>query len=172
LKSITLLRHAKAVPYEEGVDDHARPLNPRGRAAATAIGRERGLSLPDFVLCSSARRTRETWELIRQGWEAPPASEITDDLYMADLPDLLRRIATLPAGLESVWLIGHNPGLHDLARHFARNAPLTAAASELDRHFPTAARAVLIADADRWPDAEDASCRLAAFVLPEREDSK
>ena len=63
LKKLTLLRHAKAVPALPGIDDHARPLNGRGRRAAAQVGIETAGARPDLVLCSSATRTRETWEL-------------------------------------------------------------------------------------------------------------
>jgi phosphohistidine phosphatase len=172
LKSITLLRHAKAVPFEDGIDDHARPLNARGRAAASAIGQERSLLLPELVLCSGARRTRETWDLIRQSWTTPPPAEITDALYLVEAPALMAMLMDLPPKFRSVWIIGHNPGLHDLARQFARRAPATPAGAALEQHFPTAARATFAVDADRWAALAEAPCRLTAYVIPDRQNTK
>jgi phosphohistidine phosphatase len=111
MKRLYLLRHAKSSWDDPELADHERPLSARGRRAADAIGahmREHGIE-PQLVLCSSATRTRET--LARIGL----SGEIEPGLYGASASELLARVRELPPSLESVLLIGHNPGIHDVA---------------------------------------------------------
>src|SRR5262245_5412800 len=111
MKRLYLLRHAKSSWDDESLADHDRPLSARGRRAADAIGtylREHGIE-PELILCSSSTRTRET--LARIGLDG----EIERDLYGASASELLARVSELPPSLGSVMLIGHNPGMHDLA---------------------------------------------------------
>jgi phosphohistidine phosphatase len=162
LKKLTLLRHAKAVPALPGVDDHARPLNGRGRRAAAQVGIETAGARPDLVLCSTAVRTRETWEMLNRAWEALPPVLIEDALYLAEPEALLARLRALPATLDHAWLIGHNPGLHDLAAELAHGvAPVT--------DFPTAARARLEFDAADWAALGTAAARRVDVFLPARD---
>jgi len=111
MKRLYLLRHAKSSWDDPELADHERPLSARGRRAADAIGdhmREHGIQ-PQLVLCSSSARTRET--LARIGL----SGEVERDLYGASASELLARVRELSPRLESVLLIGHNPGMHDLA---------------------------------------------------------
>jgi phosphohistidine phosphatase len=138
LKTLYILRHAKA-EAESRDGDAERPLMKRGRKAAAAMG-EYLASLtpaPRLVLCSTSLRTRETLEAIRPALHPAPQTLFEDLLYLAGTSRLLDRLQRLPEPAESVLLIGHNPGLHQLA------AALASAASELADGFPTAALAVL-----------------------------
>src|SRR3954463_5061652 len=91
-----LLRHAKSV-RDETSDDHKRPLNRRGRDASRRIGENLQLKIGkvDLVLCSSARRTRETAELVLAGLKPVPRILYEDELYLADAKTLLRRLQGL-----------------------------------------------------------------------------
>lgn len=138
-----LLRHAKS-SWKDDVEDHQRPLSRRGREAARGLGR----SLPnlaggiDLVLCSSAARTRETLDLALAGFAVRPRSSIEDALYLASCDELLKRLRRLDEADGNVLLIGHNPGLHELAVALAEpDAPLARALAS--GKFPTAARASL-----------------------------
>jgi phosphohistidine phosphatase len=131
-----LLRHAKSSWDEPGLADHDRPLAPRGRRAAKAMGRylrEQGIE-PDLVLCSSATRARQT--LKRLGLAD---ARIEPDLYAADAATLRRFIPET----ASVMLIGHNPGLQDLALSLVRSGPRLV---ELAAKFPTGALATIELD--------------------------
>ena len=111
MKRLYLLRHAKSSWDDPELADHERPLSARGRRAADAIGnylREHGIE-PELVLCSSAARTRETLERIGL------SGEVERELYGASASELLARVRELPPSLGSVLLIGHNPGMHDVA---------------------------------------------------------
>jgi len=136
-----LLRHAKSA-VDEALEDHERPLTRRGREAARRVGESlpRALGAIDLVLCSTAVRTRETAELVLAGFTAPPPVRFEDALYLAGRALLLRRLAGLDGSLGAVLLIGHNPGLHELALALASpDSPRYRALAS--GKFPTTARA-------------------------------
>lgn len=151
MKRLYLLRHAKSSWDDPGLADHDRPLSGRGRRAADAIGRHlRAHAIePELVLCSSSMRTRET--LARIGLEADPERA----LYGADANELIARLREVPRGVESVLVIGHNPGMHDLA---------LALTGEPDGKYPTGALAVI--DLDDWSTIAPGCGRMIDFVRP------
>src|SRR5262245_44601166 len=115
-----LLRHAKS-SWKEEVEDHERRLNRRGREAARRVGQAlpAAVGAIDLVLCSSARRTRETMELVVAAFPAAPLSVLEDELYEASKGELTDRLRRLDEEIGNVLLIGHNPGLHELAMAIA-----------------------------------------------------
>jgi len=138
LKTLYILRHAKAA--SEGSDgDAARPLAKRGRKAARIMGDYlAGLApAPEWVLCSSALRTRETLDQVLSSLDPTPRVLYEDELYLATAGRLIERLQRLPSEVASVLLVGHNPGLHQLA------VTLAGARNGLTEGFPTAALAVL-----------------------------
>ena len=166
VKSLYLLRHAKAAAGEIGQEDHARPLTGRGRRAADRVGdalEQRG-ELPDFVLCSSSRRTRETLEHVLDRIRARPRVLIESDLYLADGGVLLERVRTLPDDVSFAMLVGHNPGIADLADALVTRGSHEAR-QRLARKFPTGALAILHLDVARWDETEQGA-ELAAFIVP------
>jgi phosphohistidine phosphatase len=123
LRQLLLLRHAKAAPHTSDASDHARPLDPRGRADAAAMRsamRARGLA-PEVVLVSSARRTLQTLEAL-EPWDDMPLIEPMDSLYMAGPEQILAALRQLGPSVRSAMVIGHNPGLHETARLLADGA--------------------------------------------------
>ncbi len=116
MRQLLLLRHAKSSWDEPHLSDHARALNMRGRHAAAAMAHEmRRLGLlPDLVLVSSARRTLQTLAAL-EPWDEPPRIEPMDALYLAPASDLLEVLRSASPTSRCVLLVGHNPGLHDLA---------------------------------------------------------
>jgi phosphohistidine phosphatase len=136
-----LLRHAKST-WVENVEDRERKLNGRGRDEAERVS----ASLPgaigplDLVLCSAARRTRETAALVLADFAPAPRVEFEEGLYLAGAAALLDRLSRLAEADGSVLVIGHNPGLHELALDLA--APDSPGYAELSGgKFPTAVRA-------------------------------
>lgn len=141
-----LLRHAKS-DRDQPVEDKDRHLSRRGREAARRVAESlpEAIGALDLVLCSSASRTRETAELALRGYASPPRIRYEDGLYLAGAAALLRRLRQLDEAAGAVLVIGHNPGLHELA------ALLAAPHSPLYRDlaggkFPTAARASFAVD--------------------------
>jgi phosphohistidine phosphatase len=116
MSELWLLRHAKAVQQQDG-EDRDRPLAAKGEAAMREISAwatEMGLA-PGLVLCSSAARTRQTLALLTPVLAGRPEIKFEDGLYLADAERLLLRLRRVPAKCASVLLVGHNPGLHELA---------------------------------------------------------
>ena len=141
-KTLHLLRHAKSSWDDSQLEDRDRPLNSRGRKAASRIGRllrERALAI-DLVLCSSSARTRETAKLVFAELTNPPTISFLDELYHASphqIVDLLSRVAE-PA--QFVMAIGHNPGFEEFLENLIGDAI----------HFPTAGLATIELEIDRW----------------------
>jgi len=158
-----LLRHAKS-SYPEAAEDHERPLSRRGREAARRVGESlpAALGALDLVLCSPALRTRETAELALAGFAAPARILYEDALYLAGRAALLRRLRRLDESAGAVLVIGHNPGLHELALALAGadspRYPALAAGK-----FPTTARASFAIDRP-WTDLARSRHALIDYV--------
>lgn len=169
MRQLLLFRHAKSSWDDARLTDHARPLNLRGRKAADAMAaemRELGLA-PDVVLVSSARRTLQTLEAL-QPLDGSPIIEVMDDLYLAPWPAMLDVLRRLPQTARSAMVIGHNPGLHDLALALlgpAGAALGSAAAQRLAAGFPTGALAEFTLAAP-WGQLGEGGGRLVRFLAP------
>ncbi|GIL39330.1 SixA phosphatase family protein [Roseiterribacter gracilis] len=164
MKSLTLLRHAKSSSDDPGLSDFDRPLNARGVAAATAIGRHLHAHRVQFdtVLVSAARRTVETWTLLAAELEHPPAPTVERTLYLCGRRALLTRIRALPEDAASVLVVAHNPDLHEIASALAADGDPVELA-RMHQHFPTGAMAVLRFDG-AWSKLAEAS--LDSYVVP------
>lgn len=165
MRRLLLLRHAKSA-YPQGVGDIDRPLNPRGREAAPLMGAyiARESLTPDHAMVSPARRTQETWELVRG--ELPETSvETVPSIYEAPAGRILDAIRSAPAEATSLLVIGHNPGLGDLALRLVGEGPKELR-NDLREKFPTAALAVLEFDAEGWESIAEGGGRLTRFVRP------
>ena len=165
MRTLYLLRHAKSSWDDPTLPDAKRPLAPRGRRDGKRIAehlRRQGIE-PELVLCSSAARTRETLELLRPALGGATVV-VEDELYGASADRLLARVRLVPDEVGSVLVIGHNPGLHELA------LALASAGDELERleqKFPTAALATL-EPAQPWSRVEPRGATLAAYVVPKQ----
>ena len=158
-----LLRHAKS-GVDETAEDHERRLSRRGREAARRVAEslEAALGGLDLVLCSTALRTRETAELVLAGFAAPPRILHEDALYLAGRAVLLRRLRRLDESAGSVMVIGHNPGLHELALALA--APDSPRFQALAAgKFPTTARASFAIESP-WASLEQSRHALTQYV--------
>jgi phosphohistidine phosphatase len=171
-RRLMLLRHAKSDWPD--VPDVDRPLAKRGRRDAPAVGRwlrGRGYR-PDTVICSIARRTRQTWDLVAPELGGSPSVTFEPRAYGASALTLLYLLRELPGTCRTALLIGHNPAIEDLATHLAQPpaaathpAEAPAAASAPGLRFPTAAVAVLEFTGD-WPDLAPGQAHLLAFATP------
>ena len=119
-RRLMLLRHAKS-DWPDDVPDQERPLAKRGRRDAPVVGRWlRGHGyLPDTVICSVARRTRQTWELVAPELGGSPSVTFEPRAYAASALTLLYLARELPGTCRAALLIGHNPGIEELAAHLA-----------------------------------------------------
>lgn len=163
---LILLRHAKS-DWPEGVADHERPLNGRGRRAAPLMGEamaERGY-VPERALVSSAKRTQETWALARAAAPLLPAGLEEARLYHASVGMLMAVIGKASEKTQSLALVGHNPGMEALAAGLVAEGP-PAQWRRLSAKYPTGALAVIDCDIARWRDIRPKCGRLVAFLTP------
>jgi phosphohistidine phosphatase len=166
MKTLHLLRHAKSSTKDK-VEDHERPLSRRGREAARRIAKHlpARVGTLDLVLCSSALRTRETLELALADFVPQPRCLIEGELYLASQQRLTGRLRRLDARDANVLLIGHNPGLHELAIALAESGSGDFRALASGK-FPTGACASFHIPAD-WSALGDSRQELIAYFTPE-----
>jgi phosphohistidine phosphatase len=163
-RQLILLRHAKSDWPD--VPDRERPLAKRGRRDAPRIGRwlnEQGYR-PDVVVCSVARRTRQTWDLVAPELDGSPAVRFEPRAYAASALTLLYLVQELPSRYRTAMLIAHNPGLSELATNLAAPAP-AGNGPRPGISLPTAAVAVFEFQSD-WPAVTSAQPRLIAHTTP------
>ena len=167
---LLILRHAKSA-RPPATDDFARPLCDEGEAAAPAIGAwisAHGYE-PALVLCSSARRSKDTLALVLPKFTSKPEIHYQRALYLAASPALLQNVRSAPS-LSPLMLVGHNPGLQELGEMLlSRRQPGKKAvkrADEFARKFPTAALLVIDFPIDVWFALQPGSGILAEFVRP------
>ncbi len=160
-RTLILMRHGKS-GYPAGVDDHDRPLAPRGQREAGLAGEWLRATQPpiDAVRCSTATRTRQT--LTATGVGAPVVFE--RGIYEASPRTLIELIQLSDDDVQTLLLIGHAPGMPWTAWELAGNRD-SAAAVELSRKFPTSALAVLTFDRP-WSQVDEGAGELVTFHIP------
>lgn len=166
MRRLILLRHAKS-DWPEGIADLERPLSARGRGAAPLMGRylaREGL-VPDRVLVSPARRTRETWDLVCAEVDGIPQPVSEPRIYEASAARLLGVLREQPDACHTLLLIGHNPGFEGLADTLVQHGS-AAARGAMEEKFPTGAVAVIDLPVDKWAEIVPETGRLDRFVTP------
>ena len=168
MRVLYLLRHAKSSWADDTLADHERPLAERGvRNAKRMAAHLLDVQVePELVLCSSAVRTRQTLDLVQPSIRDAPVG-IEDGLYGATAETLLERLRAVPESVDSVLLIGHNPGLHDLAVLLAASGPRL---DELTTKFPTGALATLELDSRTWLSVHHGDATLVDYAIPRQFD--
>ena len=171
MKRLLLLRHAKAVPGTTKSGDHGRPLNERGKLDAPRMGiaMQHKRYLPDRVLCSTAKRTLETWEHVAPELDSKPEVTFSDELYLAPWKLIANMVRAQPKTANVVLVIGHNPGLEECARALARKPKTDDEHKRLDtlnEKFPTSALAVLDFDTEIWTEIASGTGVLTDFIRP------
>lgn len=168
MKRTILFRHAKSAWDDPDLPDHDRPLNERGRRAAPLMGAwlaQKGFA-PDHVICSSSRRTQQTWALAASALGADAAPPTTEQrLYHADPGAMLDLLRACPAQAATVALIGHQPGLSGFARKLSAE-PVAPACARAFQNFPTASVAVIDFDVQDWDQVNWGLGHFHAFAMP------
>lgn len=165
MRRVYLLRHAKSSWKDRSLADRDRPLAGRGKRAAQAVAghiEAEGIR-PDLVLCSPARRSRETLERVEAAFGDRVEARFEEALYGASEAELRARLRALPPEVDSVMIVGHNPGLEDLALALASEG---AERARMEEKYPTAALATIDLSADDWGAIEQGSGELIAYVRP------
>ena len=171
MKTLYILRHAKSDWSDLSLSDHDRSLNARGRDAATKIGTfclAKGYA-PDLVLCSTAARTRETLMHVQKAGGFDWQVQYEKDLYLAPSHTMISMIRLAGQNKNSLMLIAHNPGIHDLVLRLVRDAQPADMAS-LRAKYPTGALAEISFSIDNFADLRLGSGRLQSYITPKTLD--
>jgi phosphohistidine phosphatase len=166
-RRLILLRHAKSA-WPDGLPDHDRPLAPRGRRDAPAAGRwlRKSGYVPDRVLCSTATRARETWQLAEEKLGAHPPIALEDRVYGASSADLLALARQTSVDVDTLLIVGHEPAIRELTLELASDQRGDAEAyGRVRAKYPTAAIAVLSMPGN-WPELSPGQAQLAHFATP------
>jgi phosphohistidine phosphatase SixA/CHAD domain-containing protein len=167
VKTLLLLRHAKSSWDDPELDDAERPLAPRGEKTAPKMGRilRREVGWPDLVLCSSATRARQTWDRAAGTSRNGVPTQTLGELYLATPEQLLATLRQAPDSARRLLLVGHNPGLAQLAGQLC-GAGEADALHRMAEKFPTAALAEIRLNIERWAEIAPGRGRLTRFVTP------
>jgi phosphohistidine phosphatase len=166
MKILTLLRHAKSGWDDPVTRDFDRPLNPRGRRAARTVGAEmkaQGLAF-DLVLASPARRVIETLAEVAAGYGGLEP-EYDERLYLASPATLLDIVRHAPDRVDRLLLVGHNPGMEELALSLARRDG-DGLRGEVAVKYPTGTVAEIELPGDGWDDVREGVGRIVRFIRP------
>ncbi len=169
MRRLILFRHAKSSWSDPTLADHDRPLSKRGKRDAPVMARflrERGF-VPARIICSTAVRTRETLRLALPGLldVGVPAITFSGAIYEAPVDAILQAVARADRDDNTVMIVGHNPGLEDVAGLLI-GAGRTQDRARLAAKFPSAAVAVIDFEAQTWSRLRPHSGTLVAFAGP------
>ncbi len=162
-KTLVLMRHSKAAQGLGG-PDHDRRLTERGHRDAESAGawlREQGL-VPDLVICSTAVRTRQTWDAACHGGAQAEFVEFRKKVYHGDAGEVLETIREDGADMSTILVVGHNPAMAELTSLLADGEGSSEAHEALSAGFATTGLAVLKCTAD-WAALEPGGCELLRF---------
>jgi phosphohistidine phosphatase len=166
MRRLMLLRHAKTERAEPGERDRDRKLTKRGRADAPIIGAymaRHGLT-PDLAMVSPARRAQETWTLLAAAFAKAPRVADEERIYNADVDSLIEVIGETRAA-RSLLIVGHNPGLHDLAMQLIASGNVEPR-QQVAEKLPTSGLVVIELPFDDWSRVHPHAGRLERFVTP------
>ncbi len=166
MRRLLLLRHGKADRHSAG-GDRERPLTRRGLEDARRVGEHlEGLGLtPQLAVASNARRARQTLEQALEAFPEHVAHLIENTIYNATADHLLEILRQSPDRVETLLVVGHNPGFSELAIALA-GAGEAQALQRMRAKYPTAALAVLELPTESWAQAAFGGATLASFVTP------
>jgi phosphohistidine phosphatase len=156
MKKLLLLRHAKSSWDDVSLPDFDRPLNERGQRAAPLVGkfmREKKIR-PDLVICSPAKRTRETIALVLKAAGIEPPLRYDERIYEASVGQLVEVVSQIEDDKTEVMLVGHNPGFENLLERFTGETV----------RIPTATLARIALNAEKWSEAAIMRGQLELFV--------
>ncbi len=167
MNTLYLLRHSNAGPGGIDLRDKDRPLSDQGLQTCQTIATQMQDDniKPDLVICSSALRTRQTLEAIRFIWETLPETIFEDSIYEAFTADIIATIAQHTSTHKNIMVIGHNPGLQDLALQLS-NSPASNAYKEAIMDFSPGCMAKLSADDYAWSDITPRKFTFLKFYRP------
>jgi phosphohistidine phosphatase len=161
VRRLTLMRHANAQWKDPQIADFDRPLNRRGNSEAEAMGRRlMELKLiPTILLASTARRAEQTADIVaRELGVAARNRRSEESLYLAPAADILRVVQTTGPRIPHLMIVGHNPGITEVANHFAPAQSI--------EDLATAAVCTFTFDSRSWADVEASNLRDSLSETP------
>jgi len=167
MRRLLLFRHAKAERSEPGMEDRARRLVERGRKDAASIGAYMATHAltPDQVMTSPAARTQETWKFAAAAFKPAPTGAAVERLYDATPHQILDVIKQAPAGAQTLLIVGHNPGLHELAVMLVASGDIETR-EQMREKLPTSGLLIIDFAFDSWAKLHPQSGRLERFITP------
>jgi len=168
MRRLLLLRHAKAERSQPGGRDHDRILSKRGRNDAGAVGAYllRHKFVPDRALVSTSARTRETWTLVAAAFSKAPKAEFDGRIYEASPEAILNSIRETGIAGKTLIVVGHNPGMQQLAAMLIASGDVDARQRLLE-DYPTSALALISFASESWDNLHPMGGRLEHFVTPD-----
>ena len=164
MKILYVLRHAKAERDSASGDDYDRPLARRGREDAAMLAKALK-ARPDLIVTSSSKRTLETVDNLIAEWPKAPEIRRDEKLYLASSVRLLETARDLPDTAHSAMLVGHNPGVEELAVQLANKVP-SEPLHRMRGKFPTCALATFEISVESWSRLSPDLARLVGFSTP------
>ena len=167
MRRLYLLRHAKSSWEDPGLDDFERPLAPRGIKACESMKphiRDARIE-PGLILCSPAVRARETYVRVAGAFPCDTEVRFEIGLYAASSHVLLSRLRQVDRAVPSIMMIGHNPGIEQLALELTGDTETTPVA-RMRKKYPTLALACIEISSQTWAAAGPECARLSSFVVP------
>jgi phosphohistidine phosphatase len=166
MRRLLLFRHAKTERAEPGERDRDRKLTKRGRADAPRLGAYMAHHdlVPDLALVSPAERAQETWKLLAAAFGTPPKA-ITDERIYNASTDKLMNVLSEPRKARTLLLVGHNPGMHDLAVALVAAGDVATRERVMEK-LPTSGLVVIDLAFDDWALLHPHAGRLERFVSP------
>ena len=167
MKHLILMRHAKSSWSNDDLEDHERPLNPRGQTGAQAMaGWLKNLNAtPNAALVSDATRTRETWQILSHKMRLNFEAKISSELYLAGPDQLLSAIQHLPESSDRAIVIAHQPGMSALIKMLSDGSE-PASRSRAYSHFPTCATALIDIPVENWSQLDFGKGVFMRFSSP------
>ena len=172
MRRLLLFRHAKAESPQPGQKDLTRALIERGRRDATRIGAYMATHalMPDRVMISPSRRTQETWKCLSGALKPAPGATTVEKLYDATPHTILAVIMEAPPAAHTLLVVGHNPGLHEVALMLIASGDIDAR-ERLREKLPTSGLVIIDFAVDEWTRLHPQSGRLERFVSPRTLDA-
>jgi len=167
MRQLAILRHAKSDWGSPGLTDFDRPLNKRGRKAAKKVGRElksRGFAF-DQIVSSPAQRAKETVERFAKGYEQLTDIRFEPNLYMCSTGTLMGVINALPDDAQTVMIVGHNPGFHDIVLRVTKDSG-NGLREKVGANYPTGAFALIEFPVDHWTEVTPALGEIKQVIFP------
>lgn len=161
MKKLFLLRHGKA---GVGANDKSRPLAPRGRQDIFRLGQylKKTQMLPDHIFCSSAIRTKESFNQLQTGADVSLPADFRDDLYLADTKYMTRLIQKFDQKISAAMIIAHNPGLAQIFHNLSQNP----SNEHRGLTFATGTLAVIGFDILDWSQLRNDSGQILHVIIP------